>query len=70
MVELFAITVSFSIFTLTWASQKHLKNSYLTVLGAAYGTTGIVDVFHALTFQGMNLFPAVKLWQSPSTTTL
>ena len=59
MAELIAITVSFSIFTLTWASQKLLKNSYLTILGAAYGTTGIVDVFHALTFQGMNLFPAV-----------
>lgn len=59
MAELFAITVSFSIFTLTWASQRHLTNNYLTILGAAYGTIGILDVFHALTFRGMNLFPSV-----------
>jgi len=59
LAELVAITVSFSIFTLTWTSQKHLKNSYLTILGAAYGTIGVVDVFHTLTFKGMNLFPQV-----------
>src|SRR5664279_1707628 len=59
LAELVAITVSFSIFALTWTSQKYLKNSYLTILGAAYGTIGVIDVFHTLTFQGMNLFPTV-----------
>ena len=59
LAELFAVTVSFSIFALTWTSQKYLKNSYLTILGAAYGTIGVIDVFHTLTFKGMNLFPGV-----------
>jgi len=59
LAELFAVTVSFSIFALTWTSQKYLKNSYLTILGAAYGTIGVIDVFHTLTFKGMNLIPAV-----------
>ena len=57
--EVVAITVSFSIFTLTWASLRHLKNNYLVILGSAYGTIGLVDVFHTLTFKGMNLFPGV-----------
>ena len=59
LAELVAITVSFSIFVLTWTSQKYLKNSYLTILGAAYGTIGVIDVFHTLTFKGMDLFPDV-----------
>lgn len=59
LAEIFAITVSFSIFALTWTSRTYLKNSYLTILGAAYGTIGVIDVFHTLTFKGMNLFPAV-----------
>ena len=57
--EVVAITVSFAIFTLTWASLRHLRNNYLIVLGAAYGIIGLVDVFHTLTFKGMNLFPGV-----------
>ena len=57
--EVVAITVSFALFTLTWASLKHLRNNYLVVIGAAYGVIGLVDVFHTLTFKGMNLFPGV-----------
>ena len=56
---LIAITISFSIFALTWASRKHIRNGYLVLLGAAYMTIGMVDLFHALTFKGMNLLPGV-----------
>jgi hypothetical protein len=59
LVELIAIAVGFSIFSLTWASWQHLKNGYLVVLGAAYATIGVVDIFHTLTFKGMNLLPGV-----------
>ncbi|MCK9389073.1 MAG: EAL domain-containing protein [Sulfuritalea sp.] len=59
LAELFAIVVSFSIFMLTWTSNRYLTNAYLIVLGAAYGAIGFVDVLHTLTFKGMNLFPWV-----------
>lgn len=61
MVEVFAVVVSLSIFILTWVSHRYLSSGYLIILGAAYGAIGIVDVFHALTFKGMNLFPGVSL---------
>ncbi|MBK7002584.1 MAG: EAL domain-containing protein [Rhodoferax sp.] len=60
MAEVFAIVVSFSIFMLTWTSSRYLSNGYLVVIGAAYGAIGVVDVFHTLTFKGMNLFPGVS----------
>jgi PAS domain S-box-containing protein len=60
MAEIFAIVVSLSIFMLTWASNRYLANGYLIVLGAAYGAIGVVDIFHTLTFKGMNLFPGVS----------
>ena len=59
LAELIAIVVSLSIFSLTWASRQHLKNGYLVILGSAYVTIGIVDIFHTLTFKGMNLLPGV-----------
>lgn len=60
MAELFAIVVSLSIFILTWTSSRYLVNGYLIVLGGAYGAIGLIDIFHTLTFQGMNLFPGVS----------
>ncbi len=60
MAELFAIVVSLSIFILTWTSNRYLTNGYLIVLGGAYGAIGVVDIFHTLTFKGMNLFPGVS----------
>ena len=60
LAEFLAIVVSFSMFTMTWASNRYLSNGYLVVLGGAYGAIGLVDVFHTLTFKGMNLFPGVS----------
>jgi hypothetical protein len=57
--ELVAIAVSISIFTLAWATRQHLRNGYLVILGAAYITIATVDIFHTLTFKGMNLLPDV-----------
>ncbi|OIN90869.1 MAG: hypothetical protein AUJ20_12945 [Comamonadaceae bacterium CG1_02_60_18] len=59
MAELLAIVMSFSIFVLAWLSNRYLASGYLVVLGASYLAVGVVDVFHTLTFRGMNLFPGV-----------
>ncbi|WP_150102540.1 sensor domain-containing diguanylate cyclase [Gallionella capsiferriformans] len=61
MVELLSIVVSISIFILIWASHRQLANGYLIILGGAYGAIGLIDVFHTLTFKGMNLFPAIDV---------
>ncbi|MCX7252339.1 MAG: PAS domain S-box protein [Burkholderiales bacterium] len=59
MAEIIAIMVNFSIFSLVWTARRQLSNHYLTLLGSAYGAIGLVDIFHALTFKGMTLLPAV-----------
>ena len=63
MAEIIAIMVSFSVFSLAWATRHHLSSRYLAVLGSSYGAIGLVDVFHALTFQGMALLPGVTASQ-------
>ncbi len=60
MAELLAIVVSLCIFVLTWLSSRYLSNGYLIVLGGSYAAVAAVDLFHTLTFQGMNLFPGVS----------
>jgi len=57
--ELVAIMVSFSIFTLAWAARQYIRNGYLIILGAAYGAIGLVDIFHTLTYKGLNVLPGM-----------
>ena len=60
LAELIAISVAISVFTLTWATRQHLHNGYLVIVGAAYATIATIDIFHTLTFKGMNLLPDVS----------
>ncbi|MBK1679662.1 EAL domain-containing protein [Rhodocyclus tenuis] len=59
LAELFVIALSFSIFSLTWACRHNLNSSYLIVLGAAYGSSGLVDALHILTVRELQLIPAL-----------
>ena len=61
LAELDAITVSFSLFTLAWVCRRYIQNGYLIILGSAYGAIGLVDVFHTLTFKGLNIIPQMTL---------
>jgi PAS domain-containing protein len=57
MVEIFAITVSILILIFVWLSKRYISNGYLIVLGGYYGVVALMDVFHTLTFRGMNILP-------------
>ena len=66
-VEIFSISIAFVVFILTWNSRKYLKSNYLILLGIAYLFIGILDLFHTLSYKGMNIFTdydyyANQLW--------
>jgi PAS domain S-box-containing protein len=58
LVELFSIVIAFGIFTLAWNSRQTLQNNYLLFVGIAYLFVGFFDLFHAIAYQGMGVFPA------------
>ena len=57
LVELFSISVAFSILILTWNARVYLDNNYLLLLGIASLFTGTFDLVHTLSFKGMGVFP-------------
>ncbi len=68
LVEIFTISVEWSVFFLAWNSRRFLRQQYLLLVGIASLFVGVIDVFHTLAYQGMNVLPtgganlASQLW--------
>jgi PAS domain S-box-containing protein len=56
LVEIFSITVAVAIFMVAWNSRKFMDNDALLFLGVAYLFTGLIDLIHTLSYQGMSIF--------------
>ncbi len=67
LVELFSITIAFSLFIFTLNARRMLDNSYLLFFGIASLFIGFLDLMHVLTYSGMNIitpdhFYANQFW--------
>jgi PAS domain S-box-containing protein len=60
IVELFSITVAWSLFLLVCISRRIIRNDALVFLGIAYFFIGIIDLFHTLSYSGMGVFPNIS----------
>ncbi len=54
--EVFSICIALTVFFLTWNSRNILKNNYVLLVGIAYLFIGILDFFHTISYQGMQIF--------------
>jgi PAS domain S-box-containing protein len=57
LIEITTIAIAFTIFILTWNTRRFLANNYLSILGIGYAFIALMDLFHALAYKGMNVFP-------------
>ncbi len=68
LVELFAVCIAFISFVVAWNTYPFSRNHYLMVLGIGYFWVGVLDMAHAMTFQGMPFFAdhhgslSIQLW--------
>ncbi len=67
LIEFFCIAISFTAFLVTWNSREYIRNSYLLLVGYAYLYIAVLDLFHTLSYKGMNIFTdygyyANQLW--------
>ncbi len=65
--EIVSIFIAMSIAIHSWITYKEGKMHFPIILAAAFFSVGILDTFHALTFQGMPLFfiestPMTSTW--------
>ncbi|MCK5718631.1 MAG: response regulator [Thiomargarita sp.] len=56
LAELFSIVIACGIFMFAWNSRQFMDNNYLLFLGIAYLFIASLDIFHTLTYKGMNIF--------------
>ena len=59
LVEVFAAIVACAVFMLFWNARRFLDNGFFLFFGIACLFAGIFDLLHALTYQGMSIFPGV-----------
>lgn len=67
LVEIFSVVIAAGVFMLAWSARESPETRNLTYLGIGYLCTAVLDLFHALTYHGMGIFPevgdhATKLW--------
>jgi signal transduction histidine kinase len=67
LVEFFSIVVAFGVFTVFWNSRHFLDNGCFLFIGVGYLFVGLLDLLHALAFEGMTVFYggtnlATQLW--------
>jgi serine phosphatase RsbU (regulator of sigma subunit) len=67
LVELTSVIISVSIFLIYWSVRHRVQNNFLAVYAMGNLGFGIIDLFHALTYTGMAIFPpdhfyANQLW--------
>lgn len=59
LAELFAILVAVLMSIVAWQMYSFTRNNYLMFLGCGYFWIAMLDLVHALTFKGMNIYPDV-----------
>lgn len=65
--ELYSIVIASAVFLISWNVRHQIENQLLVYLGIAYLCIGILDLFHTLSYVGMNIFTdydyyANQLW--------
>lgn len=56
LAELFSIMIAFALFVVSWNTRGYTTEPNLLFLGIAYLFVGILDLFHTLSYKGMNIF--------------
>jgi diguanylate cyclase (GGDEF)-like protein len=57
LAELFTVVIAFGIFTIAWNAKKYIENHYFLLIGVSFLFIGVVDLFHTITYKGMNVIP-------------
>ena len=57
LVEIIGVVVAWSVFLFVWNARPYLENKFLLLIGISYLLVGFFQLFHALSYKEMNLFP-------------
>jgi PAS domain-containing protein len=55
LVEVFTVTVAWSVFFLAWNGRRFLESHYILLIGISALFVGVIDLFHALAYKGAGI---------------
>lgn len=56
ILEMFSITISIAIFIYGWLTFRHFRSRQLVLIAIIFFAVGLLDLFHAITYNGMPYF--------------
>jgi len=57
IVEGFSIVIACGIFMVVWNSRRFIENNFFIIIGIAYVFVSAIDFIHAVTYNGIDIFP-------------
>ncbi len=57
LIEMFTVVVTSGVFVIAWNARASLHNNYLLLVGVASIFVALVDLLHAIAYEGMGVFP-------------
>jgi diguanylate cyclase (GGDEF)-like protein/PAS domain S-box-containing protein len=60
LIELFAIGIAIMSFVVAWNTFSFSRNRLLLYLGCGYFWIGVIDLFHTLSFEGIEIFDSLE----------
>lgn len=70
LAEFIAVSIGMLMFAVAWNTYKYSRNHFLMFLASGYFWIALVDLFHFLSYKGMNILPvtesapSIELWLS------
>jgi PAS domain S-box-containing protein len=61
IIELISAVIALTIFNIGWYTSGYSKNNFMLILSLGYLLSGVLTIFHALTYQGVNIFDVDQL---------
>lgn len=60
-VELFSVAVAIALFMIAWNVRRRMGNDFLLFVAIAYAAVGLLDLVHALAYEGMGAFRGITI---------
>ncbi|MEJ2519624.1 MAG: MASE3 domain-containing protein [Desulfuromonadales bacterium] len=60
LIEFLCVVITTAVFLIAWNTRATVRSPFFVILAAGFLVTGLVDLLHTFTYQGMQVLPAAN----------
>ncbi len=60
LIEFLCVVITTAVFLISWNTRATVRSPFFVILAAGFLATGLVDLLHTFTYQGMQVLPAAN----------